>query len=188
MGKIKRLIKNLLLYFKKPKWQKIEYFDEAWKNRIREMAESIDPGDRSVCDIGCGQEWLRDFLPPGIKYYPVDYTKRSDETIVCDLNKKELPPEAAMQGTIFCSGVLEYIVDYSWFLKSIGQHSKKIILSYCTREEIPDFSVRTGLAWKNHLISSEIVDIMQDCGFSLAKTSMYNKNSIFVFIKNNLHA
>ncbi|MDX1700918.1 MAG: hypothetical protein R3250_09890, partial [Melioribacteraceae bacterium] len=75
----------------KPDWRDIEYFDKTWKDRIKKMTAYL-PGDvKSVVDLGAGKEWLREFLPKDVMYYPVDLKKISNQTIECDFNKKQFP-------------------------------------------------------------------------------------------------
>ncbi len=122
-------------FFKKntnKSWKDNEYFDHSWKERIKLLSSYIDSMDNQVCDVGCGMQWLRDFLPKNIKYIPVDYVQRSDDTIVCDLNQSmdELNKEH-LRDVIFLSGVLEYIENLDKFIEVISV-SNKVILSYCS--------------------------------------------------------
>lgn len=57
--------------------------------RTKHLSSLIDPQAKSVMDLGCGEMKLREYLAPEIKYIPVDYVKRSEETLVCDFNKHQ---------------------------------------------------------------------------------------------------
>jgi hypothetical protein len=165
---------------KNKKWETIEYFDITWKNRIRQMAEYI-PENSLVIDLGCGEMWLRDYIKNG-RYFPVDYKKRDDTTIVCDFNKYEFP---SIKGDVaFVAGCLEYVKDYKWFIKMIAAHTNTCIISYCSYEEISDLNTRRSLAWVNQLKKHELVDIFKSNEMNMTLETKYNpNNNIFVFKK-----
>lgn len=129
-------------------WSRQEEFDHRWKKRIEVMASYIDvPG--VVADFGCGMMWLEPFLKKTNTYLPIDYIKRDERTVVVDLNQHPLPPLSASVG--FLSGVLEYISDLRGFLNYLQEAKlNKVILSYCTMENIPDLRMRKSLNWVNN--------------------------------------
>jgi len=163
-------------------WQDNEYFDEVWKERIKELVSYIDIEDYKLCDIGCGEQWTKEFLPKTIKYIPIDYISRSVDTIVCDLNKKELPDCKSMENVVLCSGVLEYIVDIDWFVNSLVK-TDKVIASYCTLEKFSNLKIRKQYAWKNNLTLEEFLQLFLKKGFILSKMNIINNNSTFCFLK-----
>lgn len=57
----------------------------SWKNyedRVRRMRAMIPLKTHSILDFGAGVMFLKKLLPEDVDYYPVDYIKRFDETIV----------------------------------------------------------------------------------------------------------
>ena len=176
-GKIYKKIR--FLFNEKKTWQDIEYFDEGWKERISSMAEFIDPNVK-VMDLGCGKSWLKNYLPENCEYIPVDYIKRSAECIVADFNKKQFPQIKA--DVLFVSGCLEYIKDYSWFISKLCSHGNRIIISYCTTDEFPNWSKRKSLLWENHLSSSILINYFEKKGFiPVASKITKENNRIYVF-------
>ncbi len=166
----------------RPKWEKLEYFDESWKNRMKVMVKFI-PDNVSVIDLGCGPMWLKQFLKIR-KYYPVDYKKRAEDTIVCDFNKHEFPGLKA--DFAFVGGCLEYIKDYQWFVKQIAANVNSCVISYCAVELVPDLATRHKYAWVNNLSRNNIIDLFEKNGMSLKGEDKYlNTNLIFMFSKNN---
>jgi len=169
---------------KVPEWKQFEYFDESWKERVRQMCKYIPISASSVMDLGCGKMWLQEMLDVQIKYIGVDYVKRGKDSIVCDFNKREFPSNSV--DVIFVSGCLEYINDPEWFIEKIAQHSPICILSYCTLETFPSLEERRQYCWKNHLTKDELI-------FLFYKNSMENRifehtstnHNIFVFIAPN---
>lgn len=134
--------------------------------RTKHLSSLIDPQAKSVMDLGCGEMKLREYLAPEIKYIPVDYVKRSEETLVCDFNKHQFPTK--MADTVFCSGVLEYIENMSEFvLKLYENANKEAIVSYCALEYKWDINERMSLAWKNYYTIEQFVSIFETVGFHL---------------------
>ncbi|GBF99825.1 hypothetical protein Rsub_12940 [Raphidocelis subcapitata] len=75
----------------------------------------------AVVDIGAGQESPRNVIQSmglNVKYLPVDYKARSEETIVCNLNSIEFP-HAQLEGYnvvgFLALGSLEYVI-HRWAL------------------------------------------------------------------------
>jgi hypothetical protein len=177
---IGKIFKRIGFLFKKEKsWEDIEYFHEAWKERIRRMAIFIQPG-QSVIDLGCGMMWLQLYLPEGCQYIPVDYRDRGNNSLVADFNKKQFPPVET--DVAFISGCLEYVKDPQWFLDQVCHKTKnRIILSYCTTEKVTDREERNGLHWVNHLSYSSVRELLVKGGFSEHTVTEFQQNTIFVF-------
>jgi len=162
------------------RWEDLEYFDEGWKARIQEMARFIAPGE-SIVDLGCGRMWLKAFIYAN-NYYPVDYKPRGETTSVADFNRGEFP--SIWTDVAFVSGTLEYVKDYSWFIRQISLHARRCIVSYCTTECYPDFRERRRRAWKNHLSRLALIETFRECGMGLdAESTIVPRNPIFVFSK-----
>jgi hypothetical protein len=160
-------------------WKQNEYFEESWRRRIQEMAARIDKDD-VVADLGCGKQWLREYLPPLLNYVPVDYKERSKDTLVCDFNHYEFPNMYVDASVI--SGVLEYIIDVRWFASNVINHTeKRIILSYCSTETVPSTSQRKRNMWVNHYSNDDIQNFFSQSGFYLTEKWEVEANVIFVF-------
>jgi hypothetical protein len=162
-------------------WEDIEYFDEDWKNRIELMSSLID-NEESILDLGCGKMWLKSFLKKDVKYFGVDYKKRSNECMVYNLNKYEFPE--LKTELCFLSGVIEYVKDVDWLFNKIEENCDKIILSYCTTDLSPNIRMRKNLAWVNHLSQKELIEKVESKGYILDNNPMnFKLNTILKFIK-----
>jgi len=159
----------------KKEWKDIEYFDDSWKERIRFMSKYI-PHSKSVMDIGCGRMWLREMIPTSI-YIPVDYKKRDNNTIICDLNKYEFPNQTA--DVIFISGCLEYVKDYEWFITEISKHSQKCIVSYCAFDDECDIAVRKSRTWVNNLTKKELIKEFSKNGMETIVKTKFDRVNLF---------
>ncbi len=180
LDKIKNKLRRIFIK-KKKIWQDNEYFDPIWQERIQMMSKFIKSDD-SIVDLGCGKMWLKKFISPNNKYFPVDYIKRDEETIVCDFNQSQFPN---IQSSIyFISGCLEYIDNYDWFISEISKHTDACILSYCSTDVFSDFAVRNNLMWKNHLSNNELIEIFKKKNFILKEHLVTEHNNhIFYFTK-----
>jgi pyruvyltransferase len=180
---------NFGFYFN---WQKPEYderllstcpfdWDPRWEvelpnctGRIKRMAELIEPG--IVMDIGAGKMELKEFLPEGCKYIPVDFVKRCEDTILCDLNgKKDFP----VCDTAVFSGVLEYIKDIQETLYALK--TKIIIASYATWELNSDINNRRFNGWVNDFTESDIMTLFISCGFECLYREVLGTQVIYKF-------
>jgi hypothetical protein len=159
--------KKQLNYKNHSNWKNNEYFDESWKERIYLLSTLIKKSDKSIVDLGCGKEWLREYLPENIKYIPVDYKKRSEDTMIYDFNKKEFPDIKA--DVAFISGTFEYVNDFEWFLTEIKNKFKAIIISYCDTDFYPLETYRKSLNWVNHLSREEFIENIYKAEFILTK-------------------
>lgn len=174
-------ISRISWVIKQKEWQDIEYFDIGWKERIKQMSAFIKP-EKKVLDLGCGKMWLKEYLPSGCLYIPVDYIRRSDDCIVADFNKKEFPLVTA--DIAFISGCLEYIKDYTWFIRRVAECSEQVIISYCTLNEFPRKNIRKQYHWVNHLSAEKLTGLFRSVGFELKTQAKTNdKNHLFFFAK-----
>ncbi len=155
-------------------------WDSRWENlpvctgRIKRMAELIEPGS-SVLDIGAGKMELKGFLKD-CKYRPVDFMKRCEETIICDLNGNvELPP---CDVAVF-SGVLEYIKNIPHVLGKLN--AKTIIASYMVFDMNASYDNRRFNGWVNDFTEDEIIKLFSFCGFKLEQCETFGTQVIFKF-------
>lgn len=133
----------------------------------------------SVADFGCGMMWLESLLPKGSTYYPFDYIRRDERTVVLNLNHDPLPPINAE--VAFLSGVLEYIEDLAGFAQMLAAADfKKIILSYCTLEKFENLKNRESLNWVSHQSLFEFLAIFLG-DYNLSAIDDVNNNTILVF-------
>lgn len=158
-----------------------------WKRmrmRNRDVAMWIDENVHSVIDYGAGEMFLKTLLPAGCaEYYPIDYIRRSDETIVCDLNAGDFPDISADVAVL--TGILEFVTTSESLLRHVSATTKqKIILSYMTLEKFPDIEGRRISAYVNHFTEQEVIDLMAQNGFALKEhhpDPSHEVNTLFLF-------
>lgn len=154
---------------------------QMFENRVAVMAGMIGSEIKSILDLGAGNMSLKKYISKNINYYPVDYCRRDDDTILCNFNRKEFPEQKA--DAVFISGLLEYISDYSWFVKEICNcGAKEIILSYNVRNRHEGNGQRVFCSdeavcnYANALSFQEILSLFSSQGYALMKKKYWNRN------------
>ena len=150
---------------------RLNFNEDKWIKRAR-IAVNMTPKYKSVADMGAGAMSIKKLLQRGTKYYPIDYTKRFDETIVCDFNKGEYPDLSV--DVTYALGVLEYIIDAKRFVNEVCRMAKTVIISYNCIEKCSDFMYRQGAGYKNHFKMIEIIKLFSECNFELKDEQLYD--------------
>lgn len=104
---------------------------QGWKKRAKALSEMIPDDVNSMLDIGCGESLVKEFLPSRITYYGLDYCKRDDNTIVCNVNNESLPDLKV--DLYYMAGILSYILDMPGFIKQL--HGAKYVLMSTPRTD-----------------------------------------------------
>lgn len=138
--------------------------NELFRKRMVVLSSFIRPNDKSIIDFGAGAEYLRKIIDKNIEYYPIDYVKRSERTILCDLNKDELPVITA--DVAFMAGFLEYMNDIDSVINKVSKIVRKFIISYKGAEKHPE----------NLLTTDELISIFNKYGFILTNRSFSYPN------------
>lgn len=134
-------------------------FDPIWQNRIKSLYCLVTIRGQ-IADFGCGKMWLKDMIDSGRhKYIPLDYIKRSADTVLYDANKEDVPrisPEV-----VFCSGFIEYLNNPKQFVTQISDINsvREVVVSYVPVELIRNQRSRVTLGWKNHLTLAEFISV-----------------------------
>ena len=110
-------------YFEDSSWESYEDNTDGvitqanYEKRARIMSHLIPDDVTSVMDMGCGAEFLRKYLRDGVTYYGLDFCKRNDETIVCDLNRDPVPDIKV--DLYYMAGLMYYIDDPQAYLSQL---------------------------------------------------------------------
>lgn len=153
--------------------------------RVKAIAQWI-PGDAaSVADYGEGKLSLKKFLAPNIQYYPIDYIRRSQKTIICDFNNGDFPKIKA--DVSVCTATLVFITAADSLLKHLCQNSSNtVILSYVTLDVFPNIDGRRASGYVNDFTQDDIIDFFLTYGFILKEKQPDPANKIdtlFLFSK-----
>lgn len=152
-------------------WKDLEHATVwgAHTGRVKLISEWIPPTVCSVADYGAGKCSLRQLLPPSVSYYPIDYLKRSEDTIICDFDR-DIFPDLQTEVSI-CTATLVFITHAKELLEHICTHtSRRIILSYVSLETFSDVEGRRACGYVSDLTSGQIQAILEKHGFYLQET------------------
>lgn len=161
-------------------WRDVEYFDDKWKERIKVMAKYVPDDTKKLMDLGCGKMWTKEYIPNKCEYYGVDYTFRGTDSLIYNFNEMEFPDFNV--DVIFVSGCLEYVEKEKWFISKISSHTKRCVVSYCTKDDFPNLAERRSLCWVNDLSESDLIEIFRENNMNLIDSDKTTtNNSIFIF-------
>ncbi|RKJ52875.1 hypothetical protein D7Y09_13500 [bacterium 1XD42-1] len=136
--------------------------------RVEMFSGWITEDIQSIVDYGAGKMYLQEYLAPEVKYFPVDYIRRNEQTILCDFNQGVFPD--IQSDAAVCSGVLEFIYTPEQLLIHVCEHTNKmIILSYLGIDNFSDIDGRRASAYVSDLSERQIVELMELKGFQLNK-------------------
>jgi hypothetical protein len=183
-------------------WPHIEWSDH---DRNRDSIASVEQGEfalarlklcarlvdfnsyDTVIDLGAANERIRPFLPSSVRYIPVDYVKYSDDTVLCDMTKKEFPQAGAMRYSpertaIISSGHIQCATDWRWYLDKCAENCGQLILAKL------DFARMTRdyrmTHWSNNHAADNIeyVIYLQSLGFRLKEAYDFRlKSTVYKF-------
>jgi hypothetical protein len=158
------------------RWSQSENLPKRWDKRAPFCA-ALCAESRCVCDIGCGNQSLRSLLSPRIKYLPADLVRRTDDTAVCNLNKGELPEEYLRQAdTAIMLGVIEYVYDVPWVLKSLSSFIETLIVSYNPSDMID--IARDDMGWVNGFSIMELSALLVASGYLIRDVNLVDPGQV----------
>lgn len=153
--------------------------------RVGKLSEWIDGNVHSVADYGAGEMYLKTLILPEVKYFSIDYIKRSEDTILCDLNTGNFP-NIHIDASVL-SGVLEFLTTAESLLRHVCITTKyRILLTYMTLNKFSSIEGRRASAYVNDFTESQIVGLLSQYGFILkAKLNdpSHNVDTLFLFEK-----
>ncbi|HED05564.1 MAG TPA: hypothetical protein ENI61_02630 [Ignavibacteria bacterium] len=151
--------------------------NQSWESRIEQMASYI-PKDSLVLDIGAGKKILKKFIPT-CEHNTLDL---QDSTYNCDLNNMTdyLWEGIGIYSHIFCSGVLEYIINLPEFIKHITSKGSTFIISYAGVELNNE---RKSHRWLNDYRIIDIVTMFLNKNCELIRIQEWQTHTLMVFKK-----
>lgn len=163
-------------FFEGKTWEAIErnheniFIEEkSYEYRAKAIAELIPKDVKSIMDLGCGNEALKKYVK-GIKYIGVDYKKRSEDTLVCDLEKDFLPN---IPVDMYCLiGVIYYLNNIKDLIIQLRK-AKYVLLSYRGMEHYRRLDNRFDGVYsgglENSLYTADLVNMFFEINFVLVK-------------------
>lgn len=164
------LLSCQLFFPERVTWRELEHSTQwgTHMGRVKLIADWIPKKASSVADYGAGKLSLREFLEPAVLYCPIDYVKRSEDTVVCDFDRDSFPEIRA--DIAVCTATLVFLERAEKLLEHICTHTaQNIILSYVTREKFSNTAGRRASGYVNDFTHDDIQKLLLRHGFTLAE-------------------
>ena len=183
INRIKRMQQNTLQLKSEKRsdfnrWKNSNELFEDWNQRTSILGNYITPGSK-VIEFGSGNMSLKKMLPENCTYTPSDIVKRTEETIVCDLNGP-IYFDLSFYNTAVFSGVFEYVYDIDTVFKQLENHIPHIILSYACSDICTHNRLING--WLSDFTEKQLLDIFAKYSYDVIGKQEWRQQTIF-----NLH-
>jgi hypothetical protein len=111
-------------------WSNPSSYNRGWTQRARFAARMMQPNDW-VCDLGCGPQALRWFLPRRAIYLPADLKRWTEDTEVCDLNSGVMP-RRSLEVCDVCAmlGLVTYLDDPQALFRGLAHTVERVLVSH----------------------------------------------------------
>lgn len=158
--------------------------------RLKIVARLIDFKKIStIVDLGAANGRIEEFLPKHINYVPVDYTKYSEKTVLCNLNEYEFPALSSSPETtcIVMIGAIQYVHDWRWLLTQISEHCFSFI---CTHNDFVRMNReyrRTHFNNNAVIFNHQIILEAQKLGFKLAEAYDFHLRCVIMRFERSKH-
>jgi hypothetical protein len=156
-------------FYHRAGWEEMQepFWNDSDNTRLRAQAAAslVDFSKVStVMDLGAGQCYVKEFLPEGVEYIPVDYLKRGGIDIICDFNQYEFPDKKA--DCVFLVGVLQYVQDWKWLVrrtsKAVRNGGQLVILGL-------NSSRIKEMHWRSFPFTFQIVLLLKEYGLEMVE-------------------
>lgn len=161
------------------RWKNSKELFEDWNQRTAILGSYVTSGAK-VIEFGSGNMSLKSVLPENCTYTPSDIVKRTEETIVCDLNKP-ISFDLSFYNTAVFSGVFEYVYDIDTVFKQLEKHILHVILSYacsgiCTHNRLIN-------GWLSEFTEKQLLDIFAKYNYEVIDKQEWRQQTIFNIYK-----
>ena len=157
------------------RWKNSNELFEDWNERTSILGSFITPGTK-VIEFGSGNMSLKAELPENCTYTPSDIVKRTEETIVCDLNQP-ISFDLSIYDTAVFSGVFEYVYDVDAVFKQLEKHVDHLILSYACSDICTHNRLVNG--WLSDFTQSQLLEIFKKNNYNLINKQEWRQQTIF---------
>lgn len=180
LNRIKSIQKNTIKLKKEKqsdinRWKNSNELFEDWDQRTSILGNYITTGSK-VIEFGSGNMSLNKMLPKNCTYTPSDIVKRTEETIVCDLNEP-ISFDLSLYNTAVFSGVFEYVYDIDTVFKQLEKHIPHIILSYACSDICTHNRLING--WLSEFTEKQLLDIFAKYSYDVIDKQEWRQQTIF---------
>jgi hypothetical protein len=156
-------------------WSDPTQYHFRWARRAR-VAARMCRGEQWVCDLGCGMQFLKSFLPRTAVYLPADLKQWTEDTELCDLDAGRLPTRSLdLCGICVLLGVIGHLRDPEALIQGLSQRVEKVLIAFTTT----DFT-RKGRAQDRATAYalSEMYAMLDRAGFRITDQRQYVHNTM----------
>ena len=182
--RIKKIQKNTILLKKEKqsdlnRWKNSKELFEDWNERTSILGHYVNPEAR-VIEFGSGNMSLKAVLPKNCTYTPSDIVKRTEETIVCDLNQP-ISIDLTLYNTAVFSGVFEYVYDIDGVFQQLEKNINYIILSYACSDICLHDRLVNG--WLSEYTENQLLNIFAKYHYEVIDKQIWRQQTIFNLYK-----
>jgi hypothetical protein len=180
LNRIKGIQKNTIMLKKEKqsdinRWKNSSELFEDWNQRTSILGSYVTPGAK-VIEFGSGNMSLKAELPENCTYTPSDIVKRTEETIICDLNQP-ISFDLSIYDTAVFSGVFEYVYDIDAVFKQLEKHINHLILSYACSDICTHNRLING--WLSDYKEEQLLEIFQKYKYQVINKQEWRQQTIF---------
>lgn len=180
LNRIKSIQKNTIMLKKEKqsdinRWKNSSELFEDWNQRTSILGSYVTPGAK-VIEFGSGNMSLKAELPENCTYTPSDIVKRTEETIICDLNQP-ISFDLSIYDTAVFSGVFEYVYDIDAVFKQLEKHINHLILSYACSDICTHNRLING--WLSDYKEEQLLEIFQKYNYQVINKQEWRQQTIF---------
>jgi hypothetical protein len=179
-----KTIQNNTISLKKEKvsdinrWKNSNELFDDWNERTLLLGGYVTKGAR-IIEFGSGNMSLKSVLPENCTYTPSDIVKRSEETIVCDLNQPILLDLSIYDTAVF-SGVFEYVYDIDKVFNQL-KNINHMILSYACSDICKQNRLVNG--WLSDYTENQLSNIFEKYNYEVKDKQEWRQQTIFNLYK-----
>ena len=157
------------------RWEDDKELLVNWNERTKILATMI-PANSDVIEFGAGNQNLKNYLSENCTYQPSDLVSRSEQTLICDLNKP-ININLKTYDTAVFSGVLEYVYDIDKVFEQLNGEINRVVLSYACKDSFTENRERLG--WLSDFKKEELEKIFKKYQYNIKEYQEWRSQSIF---------
>lgn len=183
-----QIVSYLCFWSERISWEELEETADWDKVRQRAgiFAKWITPSAESVADYGYEKNFLKEFLPEGMKYEAPDYIRIQGNALVADFGREGA---AIYTDAAFGMAILMSFLNPEEVIEHLCRFTRKeIIISYVPFDMLNEAAFRRSIHYHNDYTEEELLTAFSERGFSLVRKEadpFDAVNIVYMFEKNN---
>ncbi|RYF42527.1 MAG: hypothetical protein EOO38_19630 [Cytophagaceae bacterium] len=159
------------------RWQNPENLRSDWDERTKLIGAYI-PDASAVVEFGAARLVLPLYIGKSCTYQPVDLVKRSEDTLVFDLNGQLEDLPHFYDYAVF-SGVLEYVHDLPRLMRWLPSVARNVVFSYGVTDFLSDPISRRRNGWVNNMSHTDVLTLLSQYALTCVSTQRWKEQKIY---------